>query len=142
MTCRIVMRMVAFAIVAMIAATTVEARILVQKSRGCLDGGAETWTLFEDDCTGEIFSIYVDCLGNTYLNVPEPQWRAMFLEDQNPFPDHFWELVERADLNTPGRPSGIYLINIHGERVDFRNPRDAAERERLGAPCTPITTLE
>lgn len=116
--------------------TCVDARILHQKQRGCPDGSVETFTLFEDDCTGDIYTLYVDCLGNTYFNVPEPQWRAIFSEtDQDPFPERFWEMVRTADLRTPGGLTGIYLLNVHGDRVELRNPYGTAEIAQYLLPC-------
>ena len=111
-------RIVALALLFTTAAMSLDARILSQKKRKCVSGGYETFTLFEDDCSGSIYTLYVDCLGNTYFNVPEPRWRAIFAtEDRDPFPEHFWEMVEIADFNTPGALTGIHLVNDYGEQI-------------------------
>ncbi len=121
-------------------ATSVHAKILSQKKRACVSGGYETFTIIEDDCSGAIHTLYVDCLGNEYLDIPEPRWRAIFSESNDPFPEDFWSMVDRADRSTPGGHTGIYLLNINNERVDLRTPIDQAEADYYGTPC-PSTTI-
>ncbi len=66
-------------LVLVLATTFVHAKVKEQLSRDCGrgDGSRETWTLFEDDCDGKIYTLFVDCDGKHHWNAARPDWRIV-----------------------------------------------------------------
>jgi hypothetical protein len=123
---------IAIAACCIVTSSSLLAGMLGQKTRPCPLGSPydhETWTLFEDDCTGKTYSVLVTCEGHVWMNVP-PDWSVGTFGggDSNPFPPQFWEMIDRANFTTPGEPAGYYIYNIFGQPVWFLNPRNAQEQ--------------
>jgi hypothetical protein len=114
-------------------ATLAQARVLEQRKRPCSGGGEETWTLFEDDCDGGIYTLYVDCEGKHHWNAPRPDWRFMGSAGGVSviYPPDFWTMLDEADFTTPGADVVWVWNGATGEQVYFRNPFDASEEQKI-----------
>ncbi len=111
---------------------TTNAAILKQHKRSCgagyPAGAMETWTFFQDDCTGKYYSLWVTCSGSHYMNTPEPNW-DVYADPlaENPFTFTFWDLLHVADMSVPGGMCGYFITTATGQPVFFYNLRNADE---------------
>lgn len=114
------------ALFCLIGSIRLSAGILAQELSPCVAGCAReyaVWTLYKDDCTGEIFSFLVDCDQNTYFNVPNPWCTILpFPPAFDPFPEDFRAQLANADFATPGAECGYFINNPDGTRITFHNP--------------------
>lgn len=121
--------------------TNASAGILAQELSPC-GAGCErqyaAWTLYKDDCTGEIFTFMIDCDQSTYYNVPNP-WCAInpLPPNFNPFPTDFWTQIASANFSTPGADCGYYITNVDGSYITFHNPNSSElARAQAAYECT------
>jgi hypothetical protein len=123
----------AIAIVFLVLESIAVADVLEQRRRECPGGGFETWTLFEDNCDGGIYTLYVDCDGKHHWNVPRPDWRIVASAGGISvyYPPDFWTMLHMADFAAPAADV-VWVVNAGtGERVYFRNPIDHAEQQKI-----------
>lgn len=110
---------------------TLPAKTLYWASHDCGGKGASYTTIIQDDVSGRITMIFMDCDGSTCVwPLGGVQIRiGGFIPPTRP---DLRDLSRAAALlNDPGANVGVYMLDAEtGDTLPFRNPRD--EQERAG----------
>lgn len=110
-----------------------EAKILQQLRTGCGNGREAVWTLFEDDCNGGYYTLYVDCDGKHHWGRVRGDIGTTPFGISIRYPDDFQQQLNQADFSAWGAEVYYVYDDITGLPVIISNPYDIAESSRISS---------
>lgn len=114
-------------------ATGGEAKILEQLRTDCGNGREAVWTLFEDDCNGGYYTLYVDCDGKHHWGRVRSDLGSTPFGISIHYPNDFPQQLSQADFSAWGADVYYVYHGITGLPVIICNPQDMAESSRISS---------
>lgn len=108
-----------------------EAKILEQLRTDCGNGREAVWTLFEDDCHGGYYTLYVDCDGKHHWGRVRGDLGTTVFGISIRYPNDFQQQLSQADFSAWGADVYYVLNGSTGLPVAICNPQNLAESSRI-----------